>query len=237
MKNCCSWLPEAVAIAGVTIGVGVAFRGWPSWPEADGATWASWAQAVGTVGAIIAAYFEGRRQAAAALRAVRESANLATKSKRASVLAVVEAASGRVDEICSVIRPSETSRVGLWQVYHESVVESMTAALSGAPVYELESASAVESLLRFRDQFVFFGDAVARFHAGPYNDEHFVASQSAYDMKDASQRKQSQQDRDLWYRIAVSNIKIHMKELQRYRANLEHSLKDGEERAALVGAI
>lgn len=134
MKNGCSWLPEAVAIAGVAIGVGVAFQGWPSWPKVNGATWASWAQAVGTVVAIIAAYFEGRRQAAAALRAARESATVALKSKRASVLAVVDAACGRTDEICSVIQPTEEGRAGLWLVYHASIVESMSAALSAAPV-------------------------------------------------------------------------------------------------------
>lgn len=55
MKNCCSWLPEAVAIAGVAIGVGVALQGWPSWPTAEGQTWAAWVQAVGSVLAILAA--------------------------------------------------------------------------------------------------------------------------------------------------------------------------------------
>lgn len=55
MKKCCSWLPEATAIAGVAIGVGVAFSGWPAWPEAEGQTWAAWVQAVGSVGAILVA--------------------------------------------------------------------------------------------------------------------------------------------------------------------------------------
>ncbi|WP_153228241.1 hypothetical protein [Achromobacter xylosoxidans] len=224
MKKCCSWLPEALAIGGVAIGIGVAFQGWPAWPKADGATWASWVQAVGTVAAIIAAYFEGRRQAAAALRAARESASLALKSKRASVLAVVEAACGRVDEICSVIQPTEEGRAGLWLVYHASIVESMTAALTTAPVYELESASAVESLLRFRDQFVFFGDAVGRFHAGPQGDDHFEQIRRQYDLSKASERQQFQEAQDQWYHSAVSNIRIHVKAIQRYRASLAQAL-------------
>lgn len=55
MKNCCSWLPEAVAIAGVAIGVGVAFRGWPALPDVDGLIWAGWVQAIGSVVAILVA--------------------------------------------------------------------------------------------------------------------------------------------------------------------------------------
>lgn len=229
MKNGCSWLPEAVAIAGVAIGVGVAFQGWPSWPKVNGATWASWAQAVGTVVAIIAAYFEGRRQAAAALRAARESATVALKSKRASVLAVVDAACGRTDEICSVIQPTEEGRAGLWLVYHASIVESMSAALSAAPVFELESAPAVEALLRFRDQFVFFGDAVGRFHAGPHVDNQFEQIRRQFDLTDDAQRQRFQESQDLWYHIAVSNIETHVKAMRRYRATLANSLNGGAE--------
>jgi hypothetical protein len=66
MKNCCSWLPEAVAIAGVVIGVGVAFQGWPSWPQADGQALAAWVQAVGSVAAIAAAIWIAHDQHAKA---------------------------------------------------------------------------------------------------------------------------------------------------------------------------
>ncbi|MFY3168307.1 hypothetical protein [Achromobacter xylosoxidans] len=66
MKKCCSWLPEAVAFAGVAIGVGigvgVAYHGWPVWPEAEGQTWAAWVQAVGSVVAILAAVWVARDQ-------------------------------------------------------------------------------------------------------------------------------------------------------------------------------
>jgi len=45
-----TWLPEAIAIAGVAIGTSFAIRGWPSWPwpNAEGQTWAAWAAAVAT---------------------------------------------------------------------------------------------------------------------------------------------------------------------------------------------
>lgn len=62
MKKCCAWLPEAVAIAGVAIGVGVAFQGWPAWPDAEGQTWAAWVQAVGSVAAILAAIWVAKDQ-------------------------------------------------------------------------------------------------------------------------------------------------------------------------------
>lgn len=62
MKNCCSWLPEAVAIGAVAIGVGVAFQGWPAWPQAEGQTWAAWVQAIGSVVAILAAIWVAKDQ-------------------------------------------------------------------------------------------------------------------------------------------------------------------------------
>lgn len=61
MKNCCSWLPEAIAIAGVALGVGVAFHGWPVWPEAEGQTWAAWVQAVGSILAVLIAVWLSAR--------------------------------------------------------------------------------------------------------------------------------------------------------------------------------
>lgn len=76
MKKCCSWLPEAVAIGGVAIGVGVALRGWPSWPEASGQTWAAWVQAAGSILAIIAAFLIGKRDREHALWTQRR-ANIA----------------------------------------------------------------------------------------------------------------------------------------------------------------
>lgn len=63
MKNCGSWLPEAIAIAGVAIGVGVALQGWPAWPGADGA---AWVQAIGSVVAILVAVWVARDQHAKA---------------------------------------------------------------------------------------------------------------------------------------------------------------------------
>ncbi|KMJ92478.1 hypothetical protein ACH58_07585 [Achromobacter xylosoxidans] len=123
-----------------------------------------------------------------------------------------------------MIQPTEEGRAGLWLVYHASIVESMTAALTTAPVYELESASAVESLLRFRDQFVFFGDAVGRFHAGPQGDDHFEQIRRQYDLSKASERQQFQEAQDQWYHSAVSNIRIHVKAIQRYRASLAQAL-------------
>lgn len=66
MKKCCSWLPEAVAIAGVALGVGVAFQGWPSWLQADGQALAAWVQAVGSVAAIAAAIWIAHDQHARA---------------------------------------------------------------------------------------------------------------------------------------------------------------------------
>ncbi|AUT49009.1 hypothetical protein C2U31_25245 [Achromobacter sp. AONIH1] len=128
-----------------------------------------------------------------------------------------------------MIQPTEEGRAGLWLVYHASIVESMSAALSAAPVFELESAPAVEALLRFRDQFVFFGDAVGRFHAGPHVDNQFEQIRRQFDLTDDAQRQRFQESQDLWYHIAVSNIETHVKAMRRYRATLANSLNGGAE--------
>lgn len=87
MKNCCSWLPEAVAICGVAIGVGVAFQGWPAWPEAGGQTWAAWVQAVGSIAAILAAVWISHRDNANA----NKRALAAERSEAAALLKMIEA--------------------------------------------------------------------------------------------------------------------------------------------------
>lgn len=64
MKNCGNWLPEAIAIAGVAIGVGLALQGWPDWSNAMSQTWAAWVQAVGSVVAIGVAIWLRQRDVA-----------------------------------------------------------------------------------------------------------------------------------------------------------------------------
>ncbi|MEN4918234.1 hypothetical protein ABE485_06145 [Achromobacter spanius] len=62
MKSCCLWLPEAVAIAGVAIGVGLALNDLPTWSEVQGQTWAAWVQAIGSIAAIVAAIWIASEQ-------------------------------------------------------------------------------------------------------------------------------------------------------------------------------
>lgn len=225
MKTSCSWLPEAVAIAGTAVGVGVAIRGWPTFPDAEGQTWAAWAQALGTVVAIAGAFFVGMHQAKMTLLATEVSTKMALRGKRNSVIAVVDAACKRVDDLCLVIRPTDEGRAKLWMVYHPSIFESMVNALSSAPVYELESAPAVEALLRFRDQYVFFSDSVGRFSKGPHEDAYFMSAIPQYDLTKATDRKAVDELRRQWLDIAVGNIHIHTDALHKYRDSLVQALK------------
>lgn len=70
MKNSGSWLPEAIAIAGVAIGVGLALHGWPAWPNAD---WAAWVQAVGSIAAILVAVWVANDQHAKAEKRIEKA--------------------------------------------------------------------------------------------------------------------------------------------------------------------
>lgn len=87
MKNCYSWLPEALAIGGVAIGVGVAFQGWPAWPKAEGQTWAAWVQAVGSIIAILAAVWISHRDNENA----KKRALAAERSEATALLKMIEA--------------------------------------------------------------------------------------------------------------------------------------------------
>lgn len=70
MKNRCSWLPEAIAIAGVAIGVGIGVHGVP---DIDSQNLPAWVQALGSVGAIIGAVWVSYHQHAKAVERQQET--------------------------------------------------------------------------------------------------------------------------------------------------------------------
>lgn len=89
MNKCCNWLPEAIAVAGVTIGTALAVRGWPSWrwSNVEGQTWAAWAAAVATflaagIALLVASGESRRRKRDQNAMAALYAAHLAPKLNR-----------------------------------------------------------------------------------------------------------------------------------------------------------
>ncbi|MFY2996286.1 hypothetical protein ACOTH8_23450 [Achromobacter xylosoxidans] len=173
--------PEATAVMVTAACVALAIRGWPTVDDATmQQVWAAWAQAVGTVIAVVAAFLVGRQQSRSTLNAVERTHELGVLAKRNAIASVLDVAQMRVEEICAVLGPAIEDRAKLWLVYHPDIMESMATALKDAPVYELNSMESVEGLLKFREQLVFFNQALKKYYDGSHVDPHFMKLYEQY---------------------------------------------------------
>lgn len=197
--------PEAMALIGTAGFTALAIRGWPSVDDAiTQQVWAAWAQALGSVIAVVAAFLVGRQQAQSTLRAVERTHELGVLAKRSAISSVVDVVHMRVEEICAVLGPNISDRVDLWKVYHPDIVESMKTALRDLPVYELASSQAIDGLLRFREQLVFFGQSVKKYYDGFHVDPLFM--ESFDQLKGADYRQQQEKLVKGWHEVSVRNI-------------------------------
>lgn len=131
---------------------------------------AGWIQAIGTVVAIIAAFLIAEHQSKSSLKTIVNAQKLAEDFKKNGTLAVVRAAKTHATNIGNAIVPE--SPLQIYEVYDRSIIDGLVSALSAAPLYELGSTNAVVALLALRDQFVFLGNAVDTYIAGPWKHEH-----------------------------------------------------------------
>ncbi len=130
---------------------------------------AGWTQAIGSIAAVVAAYFIANHQSKSSLEAIANAQKLAENFKKNGTLAVVRAANTHATNIGNAV--ASDSPVQIYEVYDKSIINGVVAALSAAPLYELGSTNAVIALLALRDQFVFLGNAVETYIAGPWQDE------------------------------------------------------------------
>lgn len=138
-------------------------------PKEDSQTAAAWFQGVGSVAAIFIAILIAAYQARASRLETERTQHLTDRARKRGVLAVAIAANHHAELIGDAMSKSEP-RYHLYQVYDRSIIDGMVGALSAAPVYELGDAKAVAAVIKMRDQFVFLGQAMETFIAGPWKD-------------------------------------------------------------------
>lgn len=136
-------------------------------PQSDGQTAAAWFQAVGSVAAILFAVLIAKYQAHALKSETERAQRLVEAGRRNGILAVAAAANSRATVIGEALS-SDAPRMQLYSAYDRSIIDGMVAALSAAPVYELGDPVAVTALIKMRDQFIFLGESVDTFIAGPW---------------------------------------------------------------------
>lgn len=199
--------PEATAVMVTAAGVALAIRGWPTLEDATTQqVWAAWAQAVGSVIAVVAAFLVGRQQAQSTLKAVDRTHELGVLAKRSAISSVVDVVHRRIEEICVALGPNIADRVNLWEVYHPDIIESMKTALRDLPVYELASAQAIDGLLRFREQLVFFGQSLNKYYDGFHQDALFMEGYEQFKGPDPDYRKHREGMVKGWHEASVRNI-------------------------------
>ncbi|MEN2672434.1 hypothetical protein [Herbaspirillum huttiense] len=140
-------------------------------PKEDSQTAAAWFQGVGSVAAIFIAIAIAAYQASASRKETERTQHLVDGARKRGVLAVAAAANHHAELIGAAMSQTEP-RYHLYQVYDRSIIDGMVGALSAAPVYELGEAKAVAAVIKMRDQFVFLGQAIEAFIAGPWKDPH-----------------------------------------------------------------
>lgn len=128
---------------------------------------AGWVQAIGSISAIAGSFCIANKQSQDNITSIIKSQELASKSKRKGILAVVGVAKMHADNINNAI-PEEVP-LNIYNVYDKTIINGIVEALSAAPLYEIDSPEAIGALLSLRDQFVFLGHQVDKYIAGPWN--------------------------------------------------------------------
>lgn len=222
--------PEVVAVVATAACVALAIRGWPTVDDSSThQLWAAWLQAGGGILAVAVAIFVSAKQAAETRRAVRQAHELAIGAKRGAVRAVVDAAVQRMREIRSVLDELDGDihpRPKLHLVYHSSVIHTMTDALNAAPLYEIGSANAVQALLRFKDQFAFFGVALQKYYEGPNADHHFRRTRDEIDDSYPDWRRLRREMTSMWDDAHVRNVFVHTKAMEEHYEAFVHALQE-----------
>ena len=138
----------------------------------------------------------------------------ATRERRASVLAITEAAHSRVQGIRNAVDNLDWKAGGnieLYRVYHKSIIDGVVRALQGVPMHELGKSKVVLSLLSLTDQLVFLGLAVEELLNGPY--KHPEMSKT-FDSIEPDNYKERQKLCEVGYSVLKHNVIIHIDQIE-----------------------
>lgn len=179
----------------------------------------AWIQAGGSVLAIIASSWIASHD-----KVSRQ------KDRRKDVLAVAEAAHhfskkirGIIDSSCS---KEGIVNIEIYNVYHDSVVNSYAKALGNIPFHEIGSSTAVQALLAMQVQFSeLLGSSIDKLLQGVDSDVDFQNGVSAYDHYPEHQRTEmTVKLKEVHFKVLSRNVKVHLDVIDKSLLTLKNEM-------------
>jgi hypothetical protein len=198
------------AIFSVAFLLGAVFTAFLRWPPTQSSDWAAWVQAVGSIVAIFGAYFVGERQSRATLRAAHETHQLAERTRREGIFAVIQAAHARAKEFEGAL--DDETRLKMHDVYHPSLIDSLVELMAKLPVSELGSYQAINAFIIFSGQFIFLKKALDAFVGGPHVDPDVIKTLAKLKAQGYGNREE---DQVIESKRAVlkKNVEVHLQRI------------------------
>jgi hypothetical protein len=165
---------------------------------------------------------DNKRTVKATLDAVTAAHQLQTKSRRSSMLAIVDAANEHARRIEEALGRSE-ERASMYGVYHKSIIDGVVRALTDIPVHEVGNRDAILALLSLRDQFVFLGVAMEAYMAGPAKDP--LVKQGLDSLMEPDGGPQRKALLGAAEKVLVSNVRVHFAEIRKNYQAVETAVK------------
>ncbi|WP_139744809.1 hypothetical protein [Aeromonas media] len=179
----------------------------------------AWIQAGGSVLAIIASSWIASHD-----KVSRQ------KDRRKDVLAVAEAAHHFSKKIRDIIDSSCSKEGGvnieIYNVYHDSVVNSYAKALGNIPFHEVGSSTAVQALLAMQLQFSeLLGSSIEKLLQGVNSNVDFQKGASSYDHYPEPQRTEMiAKLKELHFNALSGNVKVHLSIIEKSFLTLKNEM-------------
>lgn len=173
----------------------------------------SWVQAIGSLIGLWVAY-----------KLARLPITHAAKTRRETIFAIAEAAHFHALNIRKAMEKSSWLKGGnfeVYRVYDKSLIVGIVGALQSVPMYEIGKSRAIVDLLSLTNQFVFLGNEIEEFLAGPYKNEVLAKSLGDIDPNDYEQRGKLA---EAGYSALKSNVINRLKIIDANFASLKKSL-------------
>ncbi|KAB0663196.1 hypothetical protein F3X86_20420 [Aeromonas veronii] len=179
----------------------------------------AWIQAGGSVLAIIASSWIASHD-----KVSRQN------DRRKDVLAVAEAAHHFSKKIRDIIDSSCSKEgmvnVEIYNVYHNSVVNSYAKALGNIPFHEVGSSTAVQALLAMQVQFSeLLGSSIEKLLQGVNSNVDFQKGASAYDHYPEPQRTEMiAKLKEVHFKVLSNNVKVHLDVIEKSFLTLKNEM-------------